>query len=80
MSKITNFLVFIIRIYQRVFSPDRGIMRYFFNTSSHCVMNPSCSEYMIQAIIKYGPFIGLYKGIRRILRCHPFQKKLIDPV
>lgn len=36
-----------------------------------CVFTPSCSEYMILAVNKYGFFRGTYKGIRRLLRCHP---------
>lgn len=36
-----------------------------------CRFHPSCSTYMIMAIQKYGILIGLYKGIRRILRCKP---------
>lgn len=80
MSKIGKILIYIVRCYQKVLSPDRGMLRYLFNTQSHCVMIPPCSEYMILSITKYGPIKGVYKGIHRILRCHPFQKKLIDPV
>ena len=36
-----------------------------------CVFTPTCSTYMIMAIVKYGLFIGVYKGIRRLIRCHP---------
>ena len=36
-----------------------------------CLFTPTCSTYMIMAIYKYGLFIGVYKGIRRLLRCHP---------
>lgn len=36
-----------------------------------CVYEPSCSEYMIMAIKKYGVFRGLFKGADRLLRCHP---------
>ena len=36
-----------------------------------CRFEPTCSTYMIMAIKKYGLFIGVYKGIRRILRCRP---------
>ena len=36
-----------------------------------CVFIPTCSTYMIMAITKYGLFLGVYKGIRRLLRCHP---------
>lgn len=40
-------------------------------TRLKCVYEPSCSEYMILAINKYGVFRGLFKGIKRLLRCHP---------
>ena len=36
-----------------------------------CRYTPTCSTYMIMAINKYGLFIGVYKGIRRLLRCKP---------
>lgn len=36
-----------------------------------CLFTPTCSTYMIMAICKYGLFIGVVKGIRRILRCKP---------
>ena len=36
-----------------------------------CRFTPSCSSYMIMAINKYGLFVGVYKGIRRIIRCRP---------
>ena len=36
-----------------------------------CVFTPTCSTFMIMAIVKYGLFVGVYKGIRRLLRCHP---------
>lgn len=36
-----------------------------------CRFEPSCSTYMIMALQKYGLFVGLYKGICRIMRCHP---------
>lgn len=38
---------------------------------NRCRFEPSCSTYMIMALQKYGFFIGVYKGIRRICRCHP---------
>ena len=50
--------------------------------SSHkmCRFNPTCSEYMIQALNKYGTIKGLRLGIKRILRCHPKGKYGYDPV
>ncbi len=45
-----------------------------------CVFYPTCSEYTKQAIFKYGFVKGFYLGFLRIIRCHPWQKKHIDPV
>ena len=50
--------------------------------SSHkmCRFTPTCSEYMIEALKKYGTIKGLHLGIKRILRCHPKGKCGYDPV
>ena len=71
MKKI---FLFLIEIYQKYISPlfkEKGI---------NCKYYPSCSEYMKQAIKKYGSIKGLYIGIKRILRCHPFAKGGYDPL
>ncbi|MCL2004560.1 MAG: membrane protein insertion efficiency factor YidD [Planctomycetaceae bacterium] len=44
-----------------------------------CRFEPSCSTYMIEAIKKYGVFIGVLKGIWRICRCHPWNPGGDDP-
>jgi putative membrane protein insertion efficiency factor len=60
------------------------LIRLYQNTpiSTHnaCKFTPTCSEYMIQAIEKYGTLRGIFKGIKRILRCNPFNKGGYDPV
>lgn len=70
----------IIVLYQHYISPDTGLLRFVYGVHGACRMDPSCSEYTKTAVEKYGVIIGLLKGGRRITRCHPFQKKLIDPV
>jgi putative membrane protein insertion efficiency factor len=44
-----------------------------------CRFEPSCSEYMILAVRKFGPFWGTAKGVRRICRCHPWNEGGYDP-
>lgn len=73
-----NFVVWLINIYQKVLSPDTGI--FALKKGTTCVFFPTCSEYMKQAVLKYGVFKGLYLGFRRIGRCHPWQKEHIDPL
>lgn len=45
-----------------------------------CRFYPSCSFYTIQAIQKHGSFYGSCLGLKRILKCHPFNKGGVDPV
>ncbi len=59
-----------VRFYQRGISPLLG---------ANCRYQPTCSEYTIQAIQKYGLFRGCWRGAWRILRCHPFARGGFDP-
>lgn len=61
----------LIRAYQLVLSPLLG---------NNCRYYPTCSCYAHQAIEKYGVFRGLWLGIRRIGRCHPWAEGGYDPV
>lgn len=69
-----RIFIYLIKGYQKFISPvlKRGEI--------NCKYYPSCSEYMKQAIEKYGCFKGIYLGIKRILRCHPFAKGGYDPL
>ncbi|MDO5106669.1 MAG: membrane protein insertion efficiency factor YidD [Coriobacteriaceae bacterium] len=60
-----------IRFYQRFISPL---------LPATCIYTPTCSEYAMQAVRKYGCLRGGYLAIKRILRCHPFHEGGYDPV
>ena len=45
-----------------------------------CRFEPSCSQYMIQAVRRKGPLLGVLMGLWRILRCNPFVRGGYDPV
>ncbi len=67
-----------IRAYQKVFSPDKSAL--FRKKTPTCAFYPTCSDYAIEALSKYGVLKGSYLSAKRILRCHPWQKNHIDPV
>lgn len=69
---LKKFLLFIIKVYRVYFSP---LKRY-----THCRYIPTCSQYAVEAIEKYGPFKGTFLALKRILRCNPFSKGGSDPV
>lgn len=71
----------IIDFYQAYISPDTGFLkRIGLIQRPVCVFYPSCSEYMRISINRYGYRKGIKLGVRRILRCHPWQKNHFDPV
>ncbi len=76
-----QFLIAAIVWYQTYISPDQSIFSSFKKSSSnHCAFYPTCSEYTKQAILKYGAGLGVWYGLRRIIRCHPWQKNHNDPL
>jgi hypothetical protein len=68
-----------IRLYQKTFSPDHGPIKHLY-PHGFCRFYPSCSEYAIQAINKYGIIKGGIMASWRIIRCNPFNKGGNDPV
>lgn len=67
---VSYVLIQMVRFYQRAISPLLW---------SSCRFTPTCSQYMILAIEKYGPIRGVFKGLWRIMRCHPFHPGGFDP-
>ncbi len=68
MKKI---LINIIKFYRKYISPLKR---------PSCIFYPTCSQYAIEAIQKYGALKGGIMSIKRILRCNPFSKGGYDPV
>ena len=66
-----KLIVGILRFYKRMLSPL---------LPSSCRYYPSCSDYMRQAVEKYGVAQGIWMGVKRLLRCHPFHSGGLDPV
>lgn len=72
LTKLLNMLfIGLVQFYRYEISPLKP---------KTCRFYPSCSTYTLEALRKYGPFKGSYLGIRRILRCHPFNPGGYDPV
>ncbi|OGF26168.1 membrane protein insertion efficiency factor YidD [Candidatus Falkowbacteria bacterium RIFOXYB2_FULL_34_18] len=69
----------IIKIYQKILSPDHGVLKIFYPFGC-CKFRPTCSEYTIKAIEKYGLIKGGFKGLWRVLRCNPWNKGGWDPL
>ncbi|MCD8305933.1 MAG: membrane protein insertion efficiency factor YidD [Prevotella sp.] len=68
---LTWIVLLPVRFYRRCISPF---------TPPTCRFTPTCSEYAVEAITKYGPAKGLWLAIKRILRCHPWGGSGFDPV
>lgn len=66
-----RLFIFLIRFYQKYISPVKP---------GKCRFYPTCSQYMLEAIEKYGLCKGVWLGMKRILRCHPFNPGGYDPL
>ncbi len=67
---LSRFLIFLVYVYRVTLGLFLG---------GHCRYHPTCSQYMIDAIRKYGPLRGSWRGVKRICRCHPWGGSGYDP-
>ncbi|MCI5605179.1 MAG: membrane protein insertion efficiency factor YidD [Clostridia bacterium] len=67
-----NILIYLIKFYRHHISPYKG--------GACCRFIPTCSQYALEALEKYGAIKGTYLSVRRILKCHPFHEGGYDPV
>ncbi|MDF7805836.1 membrane protein insertion efficiency factor YidD [Pontiellaceae bacterium B12219] len=63
--------ILLIKGYQKMVSPYLG---------PHCRFHPTCSHYCIDALKQHGMVFGLWLGMKRICKCHPFHPGGVDPV
>ncbi|MBK9256781.1 MAG: membrane protein insertion efficiency factor YidD [Saprospiraceae bacterium] len=71
MNIIKTIFIFPVKLYQKLLSPLLG---------ANCRFQPTCSHYMIGAIEEWGVIKGVWLGIKRIGKCHPWGPFGPDPV
>ena len=64
-------LILLVSFYQKFISPYKP---------SCCRFTPTCSQYALEALRKYGPLKGSWLAFKRIIRCHPWGGSGYDPV
>ena len=68
---LTNFVVSLINLYKYLISPLLG---------NNCRYLPTCSEYTKESVKKFGIMYGIWLGLKRIIRCHPWGKGGYDGI
>lgn len=71
LAPLTWLGIALIRFYQQFISPG---------LPPSCRFAPSCSQYTLEAVQRYGALKGVWLGLRRLLRCHPWHPGGFDPV
>ena len=67
----TKCILILINVYKYLISPLLG---------NNCRFLPTCSEYTKESIIKFGLVYGVWLGLKRIVKCHPWGKGGYDPI
>ena len=69
---VKRILIKAVKFYQKYLSPVKG--------RSMCIYIPTCSQYAVQALEKYGAVKGSFLALKRILICNPLAKGGFDPL
>ncbi|HNV98532.1 MAG TPA: membrane protein insertion efficiency factor YidD [Chitinophagales bacterium] len=71
MNLFSYIIIIPVKVYQWLISPL---------LPNSCRYTPTCSQYMLEAVKKYGPLKGTWLGIKRLSRCHPWGGHGYDPL
>ena len=71
-------MILLVRLYQKTISPDHGVLTRGMFPNGHCRFRPTCSEYGVGVLKKYGLVRGILKASWRVLRCNPWGKGGLD--
>ena len=78
-SFLKKIVIFLINFYQKTLSFDHGPLKKLY-PYGFCRFYPSCSQYSLEAVEKYGIIKGSLKALWRIIRCNPWNKGGNDPL
>jgi len=67
----SRVVIALIRFYQCTLAAVLG---------GHCRFHPTCSQYTLEAVRAHGVFCGLWLGLKRVVKCHPWHPGGVDPV
>ncbi len=76
---MTKLIILLIKFYQKTLSPDHGMFKARY-PYGFCRFYPTCSEYAIDSLTKYGLIKGIWYSFIRIIKCNPFTKPQINKI
>lgn len=78
-SVLKKIVLLFIRVYQKTLSFDHGIISYIIPVK-FCRFYPSCSQYTYESVSQFGILRGMWMGMKRVSKCHPWHDGGYDPV